>query len=201
MPCQREGFRVQYVRVPLARTRSAPRIAVRDMDQLLSAIQRISDDHGPHSAFAMVSHTGVGTAGYAMAVTCSFLLTLQSGRDATVRRPSQLALGSSMDGKSPSDSMDERRDIASLIRVLRFGMSAKDIVDRVLDTCAAAFLTVDDERRALLIVATSFMLGRRRAVAEGRPDTRVGDGAFEKFFQDRAELGFLLNLLVRTNHG
>ncbi len=171
-----------------------------DLDQLMTGMERISAEYGHDTVFAMMSHTGVGTAGYAMAVSCSFLLTLQSGAadTAMIRRPSQISMGSSMESKSPSESIDEKRDIASLIRVLRFGMSAKDTVDRVLDACAAACLTVDDERRALLIIVTSFMLGRRRAAMEGRPDIQIGGGAFERFFHDRAELGFLLNLIVRN---
>ena len=60
---------------------------------------------------------------------------------------------------------------------------------------AEAFLSLslDEDLRAFLILAASFILGRRAAVREGRSDTRFGNGAFNAFFRDRAELGFLLS--------
>jgi len=198
---QRDGFRVHYARVPHARTRTASRIAVSDMDQLLTGLEDISAaDSG--AVFAVLSHTGQGAAGYAMAVACGFLeASCFSWSDDKMprRRPSQVDMASSLsDGKSPTEHIGgETRNIASLIRVLRFGMSARDIVDRVLEACHRACGHVGEDKRALLLIAASFMLGRQWARAEGRGDTQIGGGAFQRFFNDRAELGFLLGLIIR----
>ena len=198
---KREGFRLHYVRVPHARTRTASRVAVSDMDQLLTGIENVSGA-APNAVFAMLSHTGHGTAGYAMAVACSFLSASRfdlSDNHMSQRRNSAQDLASSLsEGKSLTEHMvGETRNIASLIRVLRFGMSAKDIVDQVLDACHNACGAVEEGQRALLLIAASFMLGRQRARSEGRGDTQVGGGAFQRFFNDRAELGFLLGLIIR----
>lgn len=171
------------------------------MDLLLTGLENISATNCA-ALFAMLSHTGHGTAGYAMAVACSFITAngySTSDDRLTRRRPSQQDIASSLsEGKSPSEHVGgETRNIASLIRVLRFGTSAKEIVDRVVDACQKACGKIEEGQRALLLIAVSFMLGRQRAKAEGRGDTQVGGGAFQRFFNDRAELGFLLGLIIR----
>lgn len=177
----------------MSRSRSSVREKATDLDRLLSVLER-ARTRGEDASFAFMSHTGVGTACYAMAVTCCFLL---SKRTAPARRvSSQFAIGSP-ETRPLADGADDMRDIASLIRVLKFGPAAKDVVDRALEACAPACQHLDDEVRAFLVLAASFILGRRAAAAEGRDDVRLGDGAFLSFFKDRAELGFLLSHIKR----
>jgi hypothetical protein len=190
---QAEGFRLKYARVPMSRSRSSVREKANDLDQLLSVLEQGSA-LGDSAAFAIVSHTGVGTAGYAMAVSCSFLL---STRSAPSRRISQQLLVGSPDMRQVMEAGEGARDVASLIRVLKFGPAAKEIADVALDACAPACRQLDEELRAFLILAASFILGRRAAALEGRPDFRMGQGAFIAFFKDRAELGFLLSHMKR----
>jgi hypothetical protein len=176
----------------MSRSRNSVREKANDLDRLLSVLDAARQT-GADAAFAIVSHTGIGTAGYAMAVSCCFLLATSS---APPRRVSQQFLVGSPETRH-LDGCDGMRDVASLIRVLKFGPAAKELADRALEACAPACQHLDEELLAFLILATSFILGRRAAALEGRDDVRVGEGAFIAFFKDRAELGFLLSHIKR----
>ena len=191
---QEQGFRLRYFRVPVTRSRSSVREKANDLDRLLTVLESSLHVGTEQSAFAIVSHTGTGTAGYAMAIFCCFLLPSHTGPARRVSRTHQMLVGSP---ETRHLMEDDTRDIASLIRVLKFGTLAKETVDRALEACGPACQQLDEDLRAFLILAASFILGRRAAVVEGRSDTRFGDGAFNAFFRDRAELGFLLSHIKR----
>ena len=191
---QDEGYRLKYFRGPMSRSRSSVREKANDLDRLLTVLE-LGAAQREGAAFAIMSHTGTGTAGYAMAVSCAFLLT---ARNAPFRRTSQqqLLIGSP-ETRHLMEGGDEARDIASLIRVLKFGPAAKDIADAALEACGPACRHMEEELRAFLVLAASFMLGRRAAAQEGRSDVQMGSGAFVSFFKSRAELGFLLSHIKR----
>ncbi len=188
-PAQEEGFRLRYFRVPVTRSRSSVREKANDLDRLLTVLEN-SLSIGTETAFAIVSHTGTGMAGYVMALCCCFLMPSHSGPTRRASRTHQMLVGSP---ETRHLMEDDTRDIASLIRVLKFGTQAKETVDRALEACGPSCQQLDEDLRAFLILAASFILGRRAAVREGRSDTRFGNGAFNAFFRDRAELGFLLS--------
>ena len=183
---------MKYFRVPMTKSRSSVREKATDLDRLLTVLEHGHTSDSP-AAYAILSHTGLGTAGYAMAVSCAFLLATHHG---PCRRPSQqqLIIGSP-DARHMLE--DGARDIASLIRVLKYGAAAKDISDRALELCAPACQQLDEDLLAFLVLAASYVLGRRAAAREGREDVQVGDGAFVAFFKSRAELGFILSHLKR----
>jgi hypothetical protein len=172
----------------MSRTRSSVREKATDLDRLLSVLES-GFKRSPDAAFAIMSHTGIGTSGYAMAVSCCFLLATCADR--------RLSQQHMVVGSPETRHLLEGGDIASLLRVLKFGPAAKDIADTALEACAPACQHLDEELRAFLILAASFMLGRRSALLEGRDAVRVGEGAFISFFNDRAELGFLLSHIKR----
>ncbi len=176
----------------MSRSRGSVREKAIDLDRLLSALEH-GYKSGDDVSFAIVSHTGTGTAGYAMAVACAFLRATGQG---PVRRQSHAAL---VIGSPETRQVFDggARDTASLIRVLKYGVVAKDIVEHALDACGPACQSLDENSRAFLILATSFVIGRRVAANEKRPDSKVGDGAFTAFFHDRAELAFLLSHIKR----
>lgn len=195
---QEEGYRLKYHRVPISRSRISLREKANDLDRLLTIIEQAAQTDD--MALAIMSHTGVGTAGYAMAISCSFILSRQHGVARTSVPQYQAPLSpvpGSPDTRSFWDGSDEPRDIASLIRVLKYGAAAKELADRALDACSVACQTMDDELRAFLVLATSFIIGRHTAAAEGRPDAQVGNGAFVQFYRDRAELEFILSHLKK----
>ena len=143
---------------------------------------------------AIVSHTGTGTAGFAMVLTCCFRIASQEASELTSARSVLPAAGSPLEG-----SGQERRDIGTLVRVLRWGAGALEVVTRSLDLCFGdSGRRLDDELYGILIIATSYVLGRRLAEAEGRAEAFAQlpeAGKFEKWFENRAELAFLLSQL------
>lgn len=166
------------------------------MDRFLSALEKSglgNADAAAMPGIAIVSHTGTGTAGFAMVLTCCFQVAATEACELTsTRSTAALAGGSPLEGTAPQ----ERRDIGTLVRVLRWGPAALEVVTRCLELCFGdSARRLNDELHGILLIATSYLLSRRMAEVEGRVEVGAraeAEGRFEKWFENRAELAFLL---------
>ena len=146
-----EGYRVTYARVPMTRARPAGREAAADFDALRAQLQ---PNGGGRMVYAFVSQTGLGSAGFAMAIaTCALgggdgSLHRLGGNSAppSPARPSQSdaspaespPVSSSLELARMAERTGEPRDVIALIRLLKHGPVAKEAVDRALDMCGSA---------------------------------------------------------------
>ncbi|XP_068660275.1 uncharacterized protein [Aristolochia californica] len=141
-----EGYNIEYRRIPLTREREA---LATDVD----AIQSFVEDSA--GCYLFVSHTGVGGAAYAMAITC---LKLNADGKFASENPEPLTtsgcLSPTQDNNNSliSSRVDEKetlkqgdyRDILRLTRVLVNGPKCKVEVDLIIERCAGSGHLRDD---------------------------------------------------------
>ncbi|KAJ3698159.1 hypothetical protein LUZ61_001864 [Rhynchospora tenuis] len=138
---KKEGFNIEYKRIPVTREREA---VATDVDAIHSCL--LEDAR----YYLFISHTGYGGVAYAMAISC-----LGLGADAKFETEytaethfvstSQAAETSSACEDQSDDDKDaagfkqgDYRDILSLTRVLVHGPKSKEEVDFIIDRCGGA---------------------------------------------------------------
>jgi len=179
---QKRGMpHVLYERQPVGRSRATSRAAITDVDSFLAAL--ISADLAgdePQPGIAII-HSADDKAGvFAFALSCCFQDACRGGAQAEQQHHH---VG------SPVEGSHRERAAAALVRVLRNGTEAKLLVNAVLERCNGGEERLAEEDRALLLIATAWLIGRR-AAAVGQDS--CPQGAFTRWFAERAELGFLL---------
>ncbi|KAJ7215111.1 hypothetical protein O6H91_Y473400 [Diphasiastrum complanatum] len=132
---KKEGYNIDYKRLPLTREREA---LATDVD----AIQQRLDKVGSEVKYIFISHTGIGGVAYAMAISCLRLqaevqfTNLTASSSAVTAYSSALAWNQTV--VRPVDDNEafkqgDYRDILSLIRVVAIGPTSKAEVDKVID--------------------------------------------------------------------
>lgn len=140
---KKEGFCIDYERIPLTREREA--IAA-DVDAIQMRVQRDDGD----TRYLFVSHTGYGGVAYAMAISCMLLQAKGeiSRRVASTSKEKVIGCGVSLATQVPvlrrpvdddeAYRQGDYRDVLSLTRVLANGPVSKVEVDTIIDRCGAA---------------------------------------------------------------
>ncbi|MCO5569307.1 hypothetical protein L7F22_023019 [Adiantum nelumboides] len=138
---KKEGFCIDYARIPLTREREA---VAADVDAIQKRLQKDTGD----VRYLFVSHTGYGGIAYAMAISCLLLqakgeiarrvASTAKEKGIGVTLATQLTIVQRRVDDDEAYRQGDYRDVLSLTRVLANGPVSKVEVDTIIDRCQAA---------------------------------------------------------------
>ena len=138
----REGYRLQYKRVPITRMRPFGREGAADLDSLRQQlVEAAQAGAGASATYAFTGQTGRGSVGFAMAAACCMLCSeggAHRGQWRQVARPREQVMASSLELRQWTELTSESRDVLLLMRILKEGPASKDLADWAVDMCSEA---------------------------------------------------------------